>query len=128
MTQGDDSYAQVGYRKVAGYTNPKYFYEYDYAPTSAWYREEFGSATSGSNNNFKVGCDSTNMYFVINDISYATVLLTTIPFSRTGIELSAETHDTADLCPGTITNPVSFGAAQYKNTSGSPLPVQIWAI
>ena len=118
-TDGDVGYAQVGYRKVDGYTSPKYFYEYNYDPDDVWYRKELGSAASGSHNDFMVGNDSTTMYFKINDISYGTVSLTTIPFTRSMIELMGETHDTRDQCPGSVTNPVTMGNAQYKNTSGT---------
>lgn len=67
----------------------------------------------------KVGCDSTTMYFTINAINYGSVSLTQIPFTRSMVELLAETQNTDDRCPGTATNPVSFGSAQYKNTSNS---------
>lgn len=112
-------YAQVGWWKVAGYSSSKYFYEYCYDPYNVWYQKELGTATAGSHNNFKVGCDSIRMYFIINGISYGNVSLTTIPFSRNVIQLLGETHNTNDQCPGSLTNPVSMGSAQYKNTSNS---------
>jgi hypothetical protein len=66
-----------------------------------------------------VGCDSTKMYFKINNVSYGDVLLTTIPFPRKFIQLFGETHDTSDQCPGSASNPLSFGNAQYKTTSNT---------
>lgn len=116
---GSSSYAQVGYWKVSGYTSPRYFYEYNYGPNDVWYRKELGTVTSGSHNNFMVGNDSTTMYFKINDISYGSVALTTIPFTRSVIELMGETHNTNDQCPGSVSNPVTMGSAQYKNTSNN---------
>ena len=59
------------------------------------------------------------MYFTINAINYGSVSLTQIPFTGSMVELLAETQNTDDRCPGTATNPVSFGSAQYKNTSNS---------
>ena len=116
---GSESYAQVGWLKISGYTDPKYFYEYNYGPDDVWYQKTLGTATSGSHNDFMVGCDSTTMYFKINGTSYGTVALTTIPFTRSLIEFFGETHDTADQCPGSAANPITMGNAQYKNTSNS---------
>lgn len=118
-TNGYNGYAQVGWRKRSWYTAPKYFYEYDYDPNGIWYRKELGSASSGSHNNFMVGCSSTTMYFKINSISYGTVSLSTIPFSRSVIEIFGETHSTADQCPGSNYNPVTMGSVRYKNTSNN---------
>lgn len=114
---GSDGYAQVGWWKVSGYTGPKYFYEYNYGST--WYQKELGSATVGSHNNFKVGNDSTTMYFIINDVTYGTVALSTIPFTRSMVQFFGETHNTSDQCPGSVSNPVTMGSAQYKNTSNT---------
>lgn len=111
-------YAQVGWLKWAGYTSPKYFYEYSY-DNSTWFRQELGNATPGSNNEFAVGCDSTTMYFKINNVSYGSVALSQIPFTRNQANLLAETIDTTDQCPGSIMNPVSIGSAKYKNTSNN---------
>lgn len=116
---GSSNYAQVGWWKDDGWTDPYYFYEYNYDPTDTWYTHDLGKSVVGSNNNFMVGCDSTKMYFKINSISYGDVLLTTIPFSRNLVELLAETQNTDDQCPGSVMNPISFGSAQYKNTSNS---------
>lgn len=116
---GSDGYAQVGWVKFSGYSSPKYFYEYNYDPDDVWYQKELGTASSGSHNDFMVGNDSTTMYFKINDISYGSVALTTIPFDRSMVQFFGETHDEGDQCPGSVSNPVTMGDAQYKNTSNS---------
>jgi hypothetical protein len=116
---GTDSYAQVGWVKFSGYTAPKYFYEYNYEPGGVWYQKTLGTATAGSHNDFMVGCDSTTMYFKINGISYGTVSLSTIPFTRSMVQFFGETHDEDDQCPGSVANPVTMGNAKYKNTSNS---------
>ncbi|HEY5583508.1 MAG TPA: hypothetical protein VIK78_03345 [Ruminiclostridium sp.] len=112
-------FAQAGWRKVSTWSSPKYFYEYAYWDNQTWYTKDLNTATTGSNNDFKVGCDSSTMYFVINDTSVGTVSLSTIPFSRNAVEIMGETHDTNDQCLGSVTNPVSIGNAQYKTTSNS---------
>lgn len=112
-------FAQVGWRKVAGWSAPKYFYEYAYVDNSIWYRKDLNTATSGANDDHMVGCDSTTMYFKINGTQVGSVSLSTIPFTRNTVEILGETHDTENQCPGSVTNPVSIGSAQYKNTSNS---------
>ena len=119
-TNGTTSYAQVGWAKHVGYTSSMFFYEYYYSPTNTWYQKDFGTATAGTHNDYMVGCDSTTMYFKINSTEYGTCALTTIPFSRTMVQFFAEVHDdTGDQCPGSATNPVTAGNAQYKNTSNT---------
>jgi len=112
-------YAQVGWLKLSSYTGPYYFYEYSYIPTGAHYQRVLGSATVGSNNDFRVGCDSSTMYFIINNTTYGTVALSTIPFDRNTVEFLGETHSASDQCPGSVSNPLTMGKAQYKSTSNS---------
>ena len=113
----DSGYAQGGYRKISGNTYVNYFYEYNYDGDGTWYRKDFGTATVGSHNDYMVGCDSTTMYFKINNTSYGTVSLSSIPFDRNTIEIEGETHHTDDQCPGSVSNPVTMGNAEYKSTS-----------
>lgn len=110
-------FAQVGWWKETTVPYIRYFYEYAY--DSFHNRINLGAATPGSNNNFKVGCDSQNMYFKINDINYGTVSLSYIPFVRNCVQMGGETHDTAEQSPGSVLNPVSCGSVQYKDTSNN---------
>ncbi|MDD6108574.1 MAG: hypothetical protein PUB58_08930 [Clostridiales bacterium] len=112
-------YAQVGYVKFYGDTAPKYFYEYSYGSSGTWFQKTLGTASTGSHNEFMVGCDNHTMYFKINGIVYGTVALTSIPFTRNTVEILAETHAVSDQSPGSGANPVSMGGAKYKTTSDS---------
>jgi hypothetical protein len=114
---GASDYAQDGWWKQDGWAGPSYFYEYSNS-TGTWYQKTLGTATSGSNNDFKVGSDSTTMYFLINGTSYGTVPLSTLGWTPNQIQLLSEVHNPADQNPGSVTNPISMGSAQYKNTSG----------
>jgi hypothetical protein len=127
MTAGPGSadYAQVGYWKVYGWSGPKYFYEYSNTDDDLWYQKTLGNASSGSHNNFSVGSDNSNMYFKINDISYGDVPLSTLGWTPDQIQLLAETHDENDQNPGSISNPVSMGSAQYKTTSDRWVSVKV---
>jgi len=109
-------YAQVGWYKDYNYSTPKYFYEYSYG-SDFWRKVTLGYATPGNFNDYRVGCDSSKMYFIIDNISYGTVNLTDIPFTRNCVQYFGETHEIADQCPGTVTNPISFSYSQYKTTS-----------
>lgn len=118
-------YAQVGWAKFAATGYPQYFYEYSYAPNNVWYRKMIGTATAGSHNEYMVGCDSTTMYFKINGTSYGTVPLSTIPFTRFCVQIFAETKNTADQCPGSVSNPVTMGNSRYKTTDNEWVPVYV---
>ncbi|MDT3697959.1 MAG: hypothetical protein RO469_00910 [Thermincola sp.] len=121
MTASSDGsgWASVGWGKRSGQSNPQQFYEYVYTPTNLWVqRDDFGAATNSSYN-YKVGCDSTTMYFIIDGVTKATVSLTSIPYSRSEAQFFGETHSTAEQSPGSVSNPVTFSVAQYKTTSNS---------
>ena len=122
VTDGVGNYAQVGWLKYASWDHPYYFYEYNYQPTNFWQQISYptlGSPAIGSTNGFKVGNDSTYMYFVINNGTYGTVRLSSIPFSRNQIQFFGETHNTEDQCPGSASNKLSMSSAMYKNTSNT---------
>lgn len=95
------------------------FFVSKYGQNGIFYQKQLGSATVGSNNNFKVGNDSTTMYFIINNYTYGTVSLSTIPFSRNSVQFFGETHNTDDQSPGSVSNPVTMGSVQYKDTSNN---------
>lgn len=115
----DQNYAQVGWAKDPGFTAPKYFWEYNSVVTSKFGQEYLATAQSGSHNDFMVGSDSTTMYFKINGDVKKTLPLSDLGWTPDAVELFGETHDTGDQCPGSVSNPVTMGNAQYKTTSGS---------
>ncbi|MEX2104579.1 MAG: hypothetical protein WD907_04520 [Bacilli bacterium] len=118
MTAGAGAYdyAQIGWWKVGGWTGPFYFTEYSNS-SGLWNQQTFSAASVPSNNDFKVGSDSTTMFFVLNSVTKTTVLLSTLGWSPTEVQLLGETHDTGDQSPGSVLNPISMGTAQYKNAS-----------
>jgi hypothetical protein len=116
---GGHNYAQVGWCKSGGYSEPVYFYEYNSDVTNAFGHEEFATAESGSHNDFMVGSDSTTMYFKLNGTQLGTVPLSTLNWTPDEVQFFGETHDTNDQCPGSVSNPLTMGNAQYKTTSGS---------
>lgn len=63
---------------------------------------------------YKVGCDNTRMYFVIDGTTYAEVALSKISFTRNTIEVLTETHSVSDQSPGSCSNPLTMGAVKYK--------------
>jgi len=116
---GQQNYAQTGWLKIAGWTSPRYFYEYSSDVTSQWDQEWFGNATSGSHNDYMVGSDATTMYFKLNGTQLGTVALSSLLWTPTDVQLFVENHNSDDQCPGSVSNPVTMGAAQYKNTSNT---------
>ena len=113
------NYAQVGWTKDPGFTAPKYFWEYNSEVTHKFGQEYLATAQSGSHNDFMVGSDSTTMYFKINGDVKKTLPLSDLGWTPNMVEFFGETHDTNDQCPGSVSNPVTMGNAQYKTTSGS---------
>jgi len=113
------NYAQVGWCKFDGWSKPKYFYEYNSDVTGAHDHKDFATAESGSHNDFMVGSDSTTMYFKLNGTQLGTVSLSTLNWTPDTVEFYGEVHDTNDQCPGSVSNPVTMGNAQYKTTSDS---------
>jgi len=116
---GQQNYAQAGWLKITGWSNPRYFYEYSSEVTDEWGQEWFATATSGSHNDYMVGSDSTTMYFKLNGTELGTLALSDLQWTPSQVQLFGETHDTGDQCPGSVSNPVTMGAAQYKNTSNT---------
>jgi hypothetical protein len=116
---GQQNYAQVGWLKYASWSNPRYFYEYSSQVTNKWDQQWFATATSGSHNDYMVGSDSTTMYFKLNGTQLGTLALSDLQWTPSQVQFFGETHDTSDQCPGSVSNPVTMGAAQYKNTSYS---------
>lgn len=115
---GNQSFAQVGWVKRSNWTGPKNFYEYEYEPSGAFFVKEIGDATAGSYH-YRVSKVGDTMYFYINGATQGTVPISTIPFTRSVVEYLGETQDTDDQSPGSVTNPLTFSSAQYKNTSDS---------
>jgi hypothetical protein len=113
---GTSYWAQVGWFKYNGWTDPKYYFEYK-GVSSGNYRYYFSNAVNGSNNDFKVGSDSTTMYFILNGTTLGTISLSSLGWSPDQVQLSAETTDSTVQSPGSVSNPVSFGSFQYKSTS-----------
>ncbi len=116
---GQANYSQVGWAKMAGWSDPKYFYEYSSGVTNKWDRKWFATATSGSHNDYMVGSDSTTMYFKLNGTQLGSLALSDLQWTPSQVQFFGETHDTNDQCPGSVSNPVTMGAAQYKNTSNT---------
>lgn len=111
-------YAQVGYLKFSYNSKPYYFYEYNYGGGSSWFQKQLTSApATGTHHTYKVGCDNTRMYFVIDGTTYAEVALSKIPFTRNTIEVLTETHNVSDQSPGSCSNPLTMGAVKYKSNS-----------
>jgi hypothetical protein len=111
-------YAQVGYLKYYYNSKPYYFYEYNYGGGSTWFQKQLTSSPStGTHHTYKVGCDNSKMYFVIDGTTYAQVALSKMPFTRNTIEILTETHSVSDQSPGSCSNPLTMGAVKYKNSS-----------
>jgi len=115
----NENYAQVGWLKEDGWSNPRYFYEYSSKVTGARDQRLFATAQSGSHNDFMVGSDSTYMYFKLNGTELGKISLSTLNWTPDTVEFFGEPHDFDDQCPGSVSNPVTMGNAQYKTTSGS---------
>lgn len=116
---GQQNYAQVGWLKYSNWNNPRYFYEYHSDVTEKGAQEWFATAESGSHNDFMVGSDSTYMYFKLNGTELGKIPLSDLGWTPDAVEFLGETHDTDNQCPGSVSNPVTMGNAQYKTTSGS---------
>ena len=119
LSVGQHNYAQVGWLKSAGWSDPRYFYEYNSDVTGKWSQKWFATAPSGSHNNYMVGSDSTTMYFKLNGTQLGSLALSDLQWTPSQVQFFGETHDKSDQCPGSVSNPVTMGAAQYKNTSNT---------
>ncbi len=109
----------VGWLKYSNWNNPRYFYEYHSDVTEKGAQEWFATAESGSHNDFMVGSDSTYMYFKLNGTELGKIPLSDLGWTPDAVEFLGETHDTDNQCPGSVSNPVTMGNAQYKTTSDS---------
>jgi hypothetical protein len=110
------TYAQVGWSKNWTESQPYLFWEWSNS-TTQWGTKDFSPATIGQYYDFKVGCDSTNMYFIVDNVTYKTVPLSSIPWTRNKIEFAGETTDVNCQCPGRVTNKILFSNLKYKDTS-----------
>ena len=115
----NQNYAQVGWLKYSDWNNPRYFYEYHSDVTVKGDQKWFATAESGSHNDFMVGSDSTYMYFKLNGTELGKIPLSDLDWTPDEVQFYGKTHDTDNQCPGSVSNPVTMGNAQYKTTSGS---------
>lgn len=113
-----NQYVQVGWAKDHGMSGSKYFWEFN---GDSWYLKWLGDATPGSHNDFMVGRDTAGTwYFKINGDLKGTVSSDTLGWYTGGMaQFYGETWNTSDQCPGKVSNPVTFGNLQYKNSSYS---------
>jgi hypothetical protein len=113
-------YAQVGYLKQVSDTKPYYFWEVSTSLSkySGAKMTTYSTPANGSHHDYMVGCDSNYMYYKVDGTEITSpTLLSTYPFTRNAIQLASETQATNDQNPGSVSNPVTMGAIQYKSTS-----------
>lgn len=110
-------YAQVGYVKQVGDTKPYYFWEVSNSISNYKFQKLATSPSTGTHHDYMVGCDSTYMYYKVDGVDRGSTLLSSYSFTRNAIQIMTETQSSNDQNPGSVSNPVTMGAAQYKSTS-----------
>lgn len=107
---------QVGWAK--DYPNdPKFFTESRKSLSDPYDLKWWGSTSAGAHNDYMVGRDSSTWYFKINGNVKTTVAVSTLGWTGQYAYALGETWLSGDHCPGTVSNPVTIGSCQYKNSS-----------
>lgn len=116
-------YAQVGFSRKCTQSTDMLFWEWS-KDANTWDYWDFAPATIGQNYDFKVGCDSSSMYFIVDNVTYKTVPLSNLPWPRNVVNWQGETSDSSVDCPGKTTDKLHFQSIKYKNTSNSWVAAQ----
>lgn len=114
-TYTSGNWARVGYIKEYNWSSPQYFYEYAYNWNGYYYGNKvlLGNAPLHTTHNFKVGCDATTMYFIIDEVTKGTVALSLIPFARNSSKIHTEARNNLDRVPA-YGNPIYVRNADTK--------------
>ncbi len=109
-------YAQVGWSKQYPQSRPYLFWQWSSSSTQ-WDSKDFTPATIGQYYDCKVGCDASTMYFIVDNVTYKTLSLTSLSWPRNCVQFMGETNNVNCQCPGRISNKVLFSNMKYKDTT-----------